>query len=254
MILLDYLNIIQDIPNVSDEAWVSVLPRIKLGPHRRHHFQLQDVESAVYSHVRLTIHPDGGVKRLRIIGKRVSCGYEVNPSITTAPDVVTKPSLTFEEAIRVVPKGLSILRKAIPALLLTPEAFAPYGHVVQAYTTPNAAPRGIKVTSANQGSAMKYHALAPVKSSYPLDTEAKTALSMYRSKPIDAKVGEMFDVKLLERHPYTNQAFFAVGGAGVSEYALTKQGRAYLVIVAFNGEGKCRCGNVLGVLTVRFRR
>jgi allantoicase len=76
---------------------------------------------------------------------------------------------------------------------------------------------------------MKYHALAPVKSSYPEDTGAKTALSMFRSKAIDAKVGEVFDVKLLERHPCTNQAFFAVGAAGVSEYALTKQGRAYLV-------------------------
>jgi len=208
----------------------------------------------VYSHVRLTIHPDGGVKRLRIIGKRVSSRLEIDSSTTTAPDVPAKPSLTSEEAIQVVLKGLDILPKVIPALPLTPEAFAPYGHVVQAYTTPNAAPRGVKVTPANQGSAMKYHALAPVKSSYPMDTEAKTSLSMYRSKPIDAEVGEMFDVKLLERHPCTNQAFFAVGGAGVSEYALTKQGRAYLVVVASNGEGKYRCDNVVEVLTLRFRR
>lgn len=208
----------------------------------------------MYSHVRLTIHPDGGVKRLRIIGKRVSSRLEIDSSTTTAPDVPAKPSLTSEEAIQVVLKGLDILPKVIPALPLTPEAFAPYGHVVQAYTTPNAAPRGVKVTPANQGSAMKYHALAPVKSSYPMDTEAKTSLSMYRSKPIDAEVGEMFDVKLLERHPCTNQAFFAVGGAGVSEYALTKQGRAYLVVVASNGEGKYRCDNVVEVLTLRFRR
>ena len=254
MLRLDYLNIVQDITNVSEDAWVLILPRTQLGPHRRHHFQLQNVGGGVYSHVRLTIHPDGGVKRLRIIGKRVCGGLEIDSSTATAPDVASKPSLTSEEVIQVVSKGLDILSKVIPALPLTPEAFAPYGHVVQAYTTPNAAPRGVKVTPANQGSAMKYHALAPVKSSYPLDVEAKTALSMYRCKPIDAEVGEMFDVKLLERHPYTNQAFFAVGGAGVSEYALTKQGRAYLVVVAFNGEGKHRCDNVLEVLTPRFRR
>ena len=92
---------------------------------------------------------------------------------------------------------------------------------------------------------MKYHALAPVKSSYPEGAGATTALSMFRSKAIDAKVGELFDIKLLERHPCTNQAFFAVGAAGVSEYALTKQGRAYLVVVALNGEGKHRGDSTL---------
>ena len=184
----------------------------------------------IYSHVRLTIHPDGGVKRLRITGKRVSGGLGTDSSTTIAPNDTAEPPL--------VPKGLVVSTKVIHALPLTPEAFAPYGQVVQAYTTPTAAPRGVKVTSANQGSAMKYHALAPVKSSYPEGAGAKTALSMFRSRAIDAKVGELFELKLLERHPCTNQAFFAVGAAGVSEYALTKQGRAYLVVVALNGEGK----------------
>jgi allantoicase len=249
MIQLDYMNVVQDVPNVLEEAWVPVLPKTKLGPHRRHHFQLQNVEGAVYSHVRLTIHPDGGVKRLRITGTRVSSGVEADSN------VAAEPSLISEETIQIVPKGLSTPPNIIPALPLTPEAFGLYGHVVQAYTTPNAAPRGIKVTPANQGSAMKYHALAPVKSSYPDDMGCKTALSMYRCKPISAKVGEMFDVKLLERHPCTNQAFFAVGAAGVSEYALTKQGRAYLVVVALSGEGKHRGGDtVLEVLTLPLRR
>ena len=192
----------------------------------------------IYSHVRLTIHPDGGVKRLRITGKRVFGGPETDSTTTITPGDTAEPSLLSEVVIPVVPKGLGLLTKVIPALPLTPEAFAPYGNVVQAYPTPIAAPRGVKVTSTNQGSAIKYHALAPVKSSYPEDAGAKTALSMFRSKATDAKVGEIFDVKLLERHPCTNQAFFAVGAAGVSEYALTKQGRAYIVIVALNGEGK----------------
>ena len=127
-------------------------------------------------------------------------------------------------------------------MILTPEAFAPYGDVIQAYNTPDAAPLGTKVTVANQGSAIKYHALGLVKSCYPVDLGAKTALSVYRANPIDANVGELFDVKLLERHPCTNQAFFALGaGTGVGECVLEKQGRAYLVVVALNGEGKfCR--------------
>jgi allantoicase len=231
-----HLNISQDIPNAPEEVWSPILTRTKLGPHRRHHFQLQNVEGVRYSHVRLSIYPDGGVKRLRITGKRVSGGPETDSSTTTAPNTTAVPSLMSED---VVPKGLGVLTRVIPALPLTPEAFAPYGDVVQAYTTPIAAPRGVKVTSVNQGSAMKYHALATVKSSYPEDAGARTTLSMFRSQAIDAKPGEEFDVKLLERHPYTNQAFFAVGAAGVSEYALTKQGRAYLVIVALSGEGKC---------------
>jgi len=184
----------------------------------------------------------------------VSDGLETDSSTTIAPNVTAESSLIPEEAIHVAPKGLGVPPKVIPALPLTPEAFAPYGQVVQAYTTPIAAPRGVKVTPANQGSAMKYHALAPVKSSYPKDAGAKTALSMFRSKTIGATVGEIFGIRLLERHPCTNQAFFAVGAAGVSEYALTKQGRAYLVIVALNGEGKHRNGNVLKVLTLRLRR
>ena len=253
MIRFDCLNIVQDIPDAPEEAWVPILPCTKLGPHRKHHFQLQNVDGVVYSHVRLTIRPDGGVKRLRVTGKRVCGGLETDSRTATAPDVTAKPSLISEEAIH-VHKDSGIPSKVIPALPLTPEAFAAYGHVVQAYTTPNAAPRGVKVTTANQGSAMKYHALAPVKSSYPSGTEAKTVLSMFRCKPIDAKIGEVFDVKLLERHPCTNQAFFAVGAAGVSEYALTKQGRAYLVVVAFNGEGKHRGSDVLKALTPRYRR
>ena len=172
----------------------------------------------------------------------MSSGTATDSTTTIAPNGTAEPSLVSEVAIHVVPKRLGVSTKVIPALPLTPEAFAPYGYVVQAYPTPIAAPRGIKVTSANQGSAMKYHELAPVKSSYPEGAGAKTALSMFRSKATDAKVGEMFDVKLLERHPCTNQAFFAVGAGGVSEYALTKQGRAYIVIVALNGEGKHRGG------------
>jgi allantoicase len=198
---------------------------------------LEGVEGAVYTHVRVTIHPDGGIKRVRVFGRRANAN-EGEITSTDAPSTLdissTKPLVNG-----IHPEKPALRSgKTIPALLLTPEAFAPYGNVVQAYNTPDAAPLGVKVTGANQGSATKYHALAPVKSCYPVDLGAKTALSVYRAKPIDANVGELFDVKLLERHPCTNQAFFALGaGTGVGEYALEKQGRAYLVVVALNGQG-----------------
>lgn len=49
-------------------SWATVLPRTKLGPHRRHFFQLDNVDHTKYTHVMLTIYPDGGVKRVRVIG------------------------------------------------------------------------------------------------------------------------------------------------------------------------------------------
>lgn len=206
-----------------------------MGPHRRHHFHLENIEGTVFTHVRVTIHPDGGIKRVRAYGKRAyACEGEVLP-----PTIVDAPKALVDGINGInLQKPLSLIGKTLPALMLTPEGFAPYGNVVQAYNTAEAAPRGVNVTGANQGSATKYHALAAVKSCYPIDCNAKAALSVYRAKPIDANIGELFAVKLLERHPCTNQAFFALGaGTGVSEYALEKQGRAYLVIVALNGEG-----------------
>jgi len=235
------LIVLQDLPDVTEEAWTRMLPRTKLGPHRRHQFPLEGVEGAVYTHVRVTIHPDGGIKRVRVFGKRANAN-EGEITSTDTPGTLNVPSA--KPLVNGIHSEVSALgtRKTIPAVILTPEAFAPYGDVIQAYNTPDAAPLGTKVTVANQGSAIKYHALGLVKSCYPVDLGAKTALSVYRANPIDANVGELFDVKLLERHPCTNQAFFALGaGTGVGEYVLEKQGRAYLVVVALNGEGKfCR--------------
>ena len=47
---------------------MTILSRTKLGPHRRHFFQLQNTGHTKYTHVMLTIHPDGGIKRIRVIG------------------------------------------------------------------------------------------------------------------------------------------------------------------------------------------
>lgn len=49
-------------------SWATILPRTKLGPHRRHLFQLENVDRTKYTHLMLTIYPDGGVKRVRVIG------------------------------------------------------------------------------------------------------------------------------------------------------------------------------------------
>ena len=48
-------------------SWEEILPRTKLGPHRRHF--LTPAASGPFTHVRFNIYPDGGVSRLRIHGR-----------------------------------------------------------------------------------------------------------------------------------------------------------------------------------------
>lgn len=56
----------------ADAQWVTLLPRTKLGPGRRHFFPLVDGNSAPFTHVMIKMHPDGGIKRFRVHGRRAS--------------------------------------------------------------------------------------------------------------------------------------------------------------------------------------
>jgi allantoicase len=50
-------------------GWQEVLPRTKLGAHKRHFFARELVARGPFTHVRFRIFPDGGVSRLRIHGR-----------------------------------------------------------------------------------------------------------------------------------------------------------------------------------------
>ncbi|OCH95129.1 allantoicase [Obba rivulosa] len=228
----------QDIP---EGEWTPVLPRTKLGPHRQHFFQLENT-AAPFTHVRVTIYPDGGIKRVRVTGRRVVAG---EPSAAAAaPATASADAPASAESAARPPSGVpapAARGPAIPALPLTPEAFAPFGQVVQAYADAHAvpAPRHTRVTPANQGTAAKFHKLAPLAASYPPGAGATAGLSVYRCSPIGARPRGEWAVRLLERHPCTNQAFVPMGGRGAGEEgsgALEDPGRAYLVVVAQNGE------------------
>jgi allantoicase len=52
--------------------WVELLPLTRLRGNAHHYLELHDAR--VWSHVRLNIHPDGGVARLRVHGK-VACDW-----------------------------------------------------------------------------------------------------------------------------------------------------------------------------------
>ncbi|MBW3604466.1 MAG: allantoicase [Actinobacteria bacterium] len=58
---------------ITDEDWREVVPTTPLGQHARHVFDVTDPQPA--THVRLRIHPDGGVARLRVRGRVTDEGW-----------------------------------------------------------------------------------------------------------------------------------------------------------------------------------
>lgn len=81
---------------------------------------------------------------------------------------------------------------SLPAISLTPEAFAPFGRVVSAGLQPGA--------SANQGTAVRFDFCTELASTRP---DAKPNLAVFRS----VANALPFDVVLLERHPCSTQVF-----------------------------------------------
>lgn len=221
-----------DVPKGDSDLWVPILSRVKLGPHRRHFFQLVTNPADMFSHVKVTIYPDGGIKRVRIIGTRGVAG-QVAAAIVSGEGLVDTEERAAGDAGRVVH---AVTRaKVIPVLALTHEAFAPYGQVIQAYGDHAAAPRGTKITPANGGTASKFHKLALLRSSYHDGAGATSGLSVYRCQPVAVENGRV-KLSVLERHPYTNQAFVPMGGGGFEgDEAIREPGTRYLVVVALNG-------------------
>lgn len=210
--------------------WTLILPRTKLGPHRQHYFQLENVEGNTFTHVRVTIYPDGGIKRVRIIGRKANMSTAAGEPSAVAAETEGVPSRTSSTT----PAPQADVT-TIPVLPLTPEAFAPFGQVIQAYGDHTAAPKGTKITPANAGTASKFHKLSLLESLYPSDTQATTGISVYRCQPLTGiAMDGTVELTTLERHPFTNQAFIPMGhgsGEGLSETA-----DKYLVVVAKNGE------------------
>ncbi|KAJ4483233.1 allantoicase [Lentinula aciculospora] len=223
-------NVNWTVEGSENEDWTLILPRTKLGPHRQHYFQLENMEEISFTHIKLTIYPDGGLKRVRILGRRADVGTS-GASIVQVASVL--PELDF------IPTSSSIKtvsKLTIPVLPLTPEAFAQFGQVVQAYGDHTAAPKGTKITPANAGTADKFHKLSLLVSTYPHSAGATTGLSVYRCQPFKGidEIDGTIELTVLERHSYTNQAFIPMG-CGPGE-GLTDPGRRYLVVVAKNGE------------------
>jgi allantoicase len=48
--------------------WKVLLPETRLQPHKEHQFEKEVVNGGPFTHVKLTIFPDGGISRLRLWG------------------------------------------------------------------------------------------------------------------------------------------------------------------------------------------
>lgn len=93
---------------------------------------------------------------------------------------------------------------------LTPEAFAEFGDVI----CPETAQKNISI---NYGNTQRYHDLANIDTR---KNDGKTIVNIFRSSPLSLPI----EIKLLERHPLSSQAFIPLGS------------EPYLVIVAPKGE------------------
>ena len=217
-------------PDSASADWTRILSPVSLGPHRRHFFTLEADTSIAYTHVKLTIYPDGGIKRIRVHGSTEPRSIPADLVVKLRDGAKSNDPTSLHLA-----PGSSKQAKIIPVLPLTAEAFSAFGQVIQAYDDHSTVPPGTKITPANQGSATKFHKLSLLQSSYPAGSGASAGLSVYRCNPTEIVNGYV-ELKVLERHPYTNQAFIPMGGGGVQDCETLKEpGNAYLVVVAHNG-------------------
>ncbi|OAX42298.1 allantoicase [Rhizopogon vinicolor AM-OR11-026] len=87
-------------PDVNNGGWKMILSPVKLGPHLMHFFQLNS-PCDQYTHVKVSIYPDGGIKRVRIIG-----------TLAAKPDPDAKETIAQEDRERhdiIVEEGWEIL-------------------------------------------------------------------------------------------------------------------------------------------------
>jgi allantoicase len=193
--------------------WFTLIEPSKTGPNNVFYFNPAHTDK-VFTHAKISIIPgkfiisflyysytnlfglflgiDGGIKRLRLLGVREGGNLpQLPPPIPSLPEhtLVAQP--------------------------LTSEAYAPFGDVIH--------PGGAKyMTYANQGTAEKYHKVGEVNNLFPKGN-GKMNFCIFHCRPTNELP---FTVKLLERHPYSTQAFIPMTDGQV---------RAYLVIVALNG-------------------
>ncbi|KAI8330050.1 galactose-binding domain-like protein [Chlamydoabsidia padenii] len=170
-IMIEATNTEQDIPD-TNTPWVTIVDKSSVGPHGLFQFDTAHTDK-VFTHAKLSILPDGGLKRLRLYGVR---------------EGATLPLLPWT--------GLTSPQNVLIAEPLTSEAYAAYGDVIETKDT-------VRITGANQGTAEKYHQVAQINNFFP-DGQGKVNMCIFHCRPTTELP---FTIKLLERHPYSTQFF-----------------------------------------------
>lgn len=100
---------------------------------------------------------------------------------------------------------------------ITPENFAAHGQIIQAHPDPATRKEGMIVQGNPVAKVEKYCRLADVTNTYPEAEGAYTGIGVYRAtKKVGLERGQVFDVRLMERHKYTSQAFIPMAKGDVS--------------------------------------
>ena len=60
------LNELESTGDINQKTWVNLVDKSKTGPDKEHVYEIN--KNIRISHVKLTIIPDGGVKRIRVWG------------------------------------------------------------------------------------------------------------------------------------------------------------------------------------------
>ena len=151
-----------------------------------------------------------------------------------APTLTTNPTLT------VVPEPL------------TPMSFAPFGTAIcspipRDLSIPpqpsNLPPSNPTPVLANQNSALKYSPISPMLDTYstgPSGKPSSSRLTMFCCFPRKLRTitqaqkpaTEAFDVRILERHPFTNQTFIPVDLSSHTKVGNGEEEPVFLVVVA----------------------
>lgn len=192
------------------------------------------------------------MKRVRLYGRRASHfpNYSaLKPLSSPAPVAPKKESGILSTIAAAVtpgshsssapapsPSSLSVPK--VPAVPLTPDAFSSYGSVIQSYPDHRSARKDVVIKPVNFGTAFKFNHLSPVTWVQPQsrpDVKGEVNFCVFRCDRQNGVKGgngkESWEVKVLERHEFSSQAFVPMGGGG---------GR-YLVLVCLPGAGESRC-------------
>ncbi|WAQ87030.1 hypothetical protein PtA15_7A759 [Puccinia triticina] len=190
-----------------NSKWTEILCKSKLGAHQQQYFELSNPQAS-FTHVRMTIYPDGGVKRIRLFGRRTATlkeGSITEPFVPIADGVLMPASVPMKKAAEMV--------RRVPILPLTRAAFEPYGAVIEAHLDGRASSNELRSKVVNFGTALKSDHVARLETSGD-ETRAAAAtpnLCLFSCQPWEPDVvapgGQEWRLKGLERHQFSSQTF-----------------------------------------------